>query len=173
MPTTVTIPGGTAVLREPKELTVGGRRALMLHFGRLDQESAKAIVAALEGDDPTALNQLTLAQQEALLTMPDAGIFAVLASWTRPEPIPASVADVALLTTDVYDALVPLVQPLASQVLGQAPQWDDPEGDPNTSPTGAFAGSNGPSRASAKAPSDRKKPNAGRSTSTGRKSPAG
>ena len=169
MPTTVPIPGGTAVLREPKELTVDGRDEIMLSMGQLDQVSAQAVVDAIENGNPAALSQLSIDQQRVMLKMPRAGVFAFLVSWTLPDPLPQSPADVGAMTSPVYDALRAHVDPRVSQVVTNTSRFDDPEGDPDTSPTGAFAGSAADSRA-VKAPSDRRKPSTGRSTSTAAKS---
>ncbi len=170
MPTTIPIPGGHAVIAD--ELTVGGRIAIQVVFSRMDKESATAVMAVQESQDPDGMTALSDAQLTALLLMPAASVLAFLQSWTLPDPVPQTVTEVRAMRADVFDAIEAVTRTrmgAATRALSGEGWTIDAIEDP-TSPTVASAVSNGSSAVAVRRPSDRKKPVVSRSGSTRRKS---
>ncbi len=112
---TVTIPGGTASLREMHEIKVRHRRIIETAAIAAVPALAK-LPSSLEELATAKLSELNLSKEEAtsLFELQDATIVASLDSWTRPEPIP-TLDTIGDLDEDVYEALS-----LASRDLGAA-----------------------------------------------------
>lgn len=105
MSTTVEIPGGYAVFREPKEMKQRQRR--MIETAAM---TAAHVIAKLpDSVDPAStriadIPALTRDDAEALADLQDATIIALLESWTLPVPLPTldTLGDLDVAT---YDAL--------------------------------------------------------------------
>jgi len=161
---TVDIPGGTAVLREAKDLTVRQRR--MAESAII---AAASILVKLPAD-PSQLTSRTIAelgltQEEAdhVYEMQDAAIVAALESWSLPDPVP-TLATVGDLKGELYDALAK-----ASEGLIAGTDFNPP--NPNSvefaeSPIVPSDGSVAGLRADQEQPSIETPPSSGMSTST-------
>ena len=182
MSTTVQIPGGTAILRDPGALAVKHRRPLQLLIGMLGPQVAQTVAREIQRDgvDGLAGLGLSLEQLGTVMQLTDATVFALLESWTLDAPLPRGLTDVGDMDTAVYDALTDAC--VKVQTAWQASQPVDEDGQPVDtfsvaaiedldSPTGACDGSSGRSaQVVRRTPSDRRKPSTGRSTGTGKRS---
>jgi hypothetical protein len=154
MTTTVEIPGGTATLRAPEDLTARHTRPLksvMLALGPerfAEAASSDAVKAAqAAGNNPAAgmalIAELDLTEDEASLLekVNDAIVWKWLANWTIPRPLPTSIDEILDWPDTLRDALVEATAPV--EAAHQAAEANDRFGvaaveDPQ-SPTGASA----------------------------------
>ena len=132
----ITIPGGTARLREPHELRQRHRRMV-----ELAAMAAAHVIAKLpEGADETTklsdIPALSIADAEAITNLQDVTILAVLESWSRPDPLP-TLETLGDLDVDTYDALAAAAKDLKDVRVDFSPS---PEPD---SPTQGSNDSNG------------------------------
>lgn len=151
MSTTVPIPGGTATLRDPEDLTERGRRLLLTTIMPLQALAGKMPKDASATD--VARSITTRQEAAAMMEVRDAAIIALLKEWTRPEPLPT--LDTLLdLDHDVFTALEEAVGPFVADVLRAAmptnfepqdPSGDNPFGGSATSGRGLKVVANGSS----------------------------
>lgn len=127
MTTTVIIPGGQAVIRDPEDMTERQRRTIRSIVFDAAAGSVEDI-SDIAGPDPKM--RLTPAVVGSLFTMRDAAIVSGLVSWTREEPLPTS--DTVLdLPAALYDALAKATTGLVQAVMTDFSPSPDPQ-----SPTG-------------------------------------
>jgi hypothetical protein len=186
--TTVTIPGGTATLRDPGKLKVKHRRRMTVltqEFGMARFMEIMTIGSAAQSINGGVLEMaevmdsmhLTPRESELMQLMNEAAVWQLLDSWTLPDPLPATADDVGEMDQGVYDVLMAECGRLQAEHM--AATGTGPDGQPAdpfsvamvedlTSPTGASVASNGPSTGAGprRVPSDRKKPSGGRRTAT-------
>lgn len=124
--------GTYAILRE--KVNVGGRKAMertsvpaaramrRIRAARLTQEREDN-----EEPDPNEVIEYSEADVHAMQRFEMAGVFAMLAHWTRDEPQPRSIDDVEQMDPDVYEAIAKEVRPHVWELLGR----------PNVSPDAA------------------------------------
>lgn len=179
--TTVPVPGGEAVLRDPRALTVRQKRPIKLIMEQIGMVRLRDIILAQSISPPEDVDltdaeaeafardkaagldalQLTRAELTLLYEMNDAGIWALLAEWwdtdetgqrTVEHPVPRSVDEVQDLPDAMYDVLGAECAKLqAEDILRNGFDLDSIE-DPD-SPTGASEGSQTPSEAAPSAAS--------------------
>lgn len=157
---TIDVPGGTATLRHPDDMTARHRRPLQVITATLGVARFREIIAAQAETFDEAIVEIGLTENEhaLLFRMTDATIYALLAGWTLPAPLPADVDEVQDIPAPVYDRLAVETAKVmsaflaASGVAGDGTPIDrfgvDSVEDP-ASPTGASAGSTGSSAAGA------------------------
>lgn len=139
--TVVDIPGGTATLRDPAQLTVRQRRPLQVLVASFGQKRFEQVVTAQgDEDDPDALENLHLTESEwdAMFKMTDATIWSLLGAWTRDgveQPLPATVEAVGDLPGEVYDALTTATAKVQAAHMAATAFGPDGMEEPN-SPTG-------------------------------------
>ena len=116
---TVTIPGGTACLRENTEIKIRHRRlietaavAAAQIMAKIDPEKVKAGLL-----DMAALD-VTRQEADRLYEVQDATIVAVLDSWTLPMPVP-DMDTIGDLDPDVYQALADASKDIGAQVAAR------------------------------------------------------
>jgi hypothetical protein len=117
---TVTIPGGTAELLERTELTARRQRAIevitlqspslikkMNSAGKVKTPDGQ-VIDNPDTTDADALPEIELDEKEATLffRIQDATLYAMLKSWTLPQPTPETVDAVQDLPAPVYAALM-------------------------------------------------------------------
>lgn len=164
-PRTVLIPGGAAVLRDPRTLTVGQKRPMQIVQARLGKRfqqivTAQAILpppnaeltdeqwadAAEEAGAAMETLQLTEQEYELLFRLNDAAMYAIIQSWTLVDddglalPLPRNVDEVALMRDDVYTVLSLHVASMQATFMAENGFGLDSIEVPD-SPTGASAGS--------------------------------
>ena len=130
----------------------------------------------MDSDDPDALYNLGLTEEELdlVIRVQEATVFAWLESWTLPDPLPERAADIGRMPGVVFDALVAESGRLTRETAYRAPDGSlvDPFSvdavEDADSPTGATAGSSGPSAVAVRRPSDHMKRRTSASTGTGR-----
>ena len=151
---TETLPdGNTVTLRDKADMLVKHRRAInaaSIHAlqairklpKNLPTDGKPLTAADLEQID---MNDLNLSEEEAdaLQRVQEAAIWAQLAGWSYPEPLPVTSADVGEMNGDRYDALAELTRGLAADIVSGvdfAPEKDGPISKPGN-PTGKRGGS--------------------------------
>lgn len=185
MTTTVEIPGGTAVLREPHEMR--GRDRNLIKAAAMAASSAIAKMPADvqegkregESDEDAALRlsartaELHLTRQEAaaLLELREAAMIASLVSWTRDEPLP-TMDTLGDLPGDLYDALDAAIGGAAGALSAATPDFSPTSKMDEEVPTGSSGSSDGPSTADPESPSIPTLPSDGESTATESSTPA-
>lgn len=164
MTTTIDIPGGTAELWEPRELTPRRRKpsellATMLGrtVGQL-QVAGRLVCEGLIAEDRTELLnedgspkfpgpdlELTRSQLALINELNDVGAWALLKSWTLDLPLPATADDFLDIPADVYDAIRTAVakvmteSPDVATVFSPDALGDDPDTADLSLPTSASA----------------------------------
>ena len=183
MTTTIDIPDGWAILRDPKDITERGRRLIITALAPLQGLVTRTfdtvpedLRKAAQGKGPDAeaaqaridrlANSSTSTRQEAAasLEVRDAAIIALLAEWSLDRPLP-TIDNLLDLPGDLFRALEEAASPFVKDVLAAAmgtsfepnPGRDTPFGKSSTSSTG----SKGAARRSTKRPR-----NSGASTSS-------
>lgn len=127
---TVSIPGGTAELREKHEIKVRHKR--LVEIASIGAAGALAKLPADQDElESATLAELDLTSEEAerLFALQDATIIASLDSWTLPGPIP-TLATIGDLDPDVFDALAEATRDTGT-ALAAGVNFDPP--DPNSS----------------------------------------
>lgn len=120
----VDFPDGTyAVMRE--KVNVRGRKAMqrtsvpaMNAMRRI--RMARAAQEIPDGDEPTPNEVVEYSEQEihAMQRFEMAGVMAMLAHWTRDEPLPRTIDDVEEMEPEVYEAIAIVVRPELWSLLG-------------------------------------------------------
>lgn len=192
---TVQIPGGEAVLRDPRALTVRQKRPIEIIIEQLGMIRLRDIILAQSISPPEGVEltdaevetfardkeagikslQITRTELELLFEMSDATIWALLAEWwdldeagqrTTLHDLPRSVDEIQSLPRDIYDALAEETGKLqAADMLKHGFDLDGIE-EP-ASPTGASEGSTTSSEAVPPPASTEPGPQPGASTDTG------
>lgn len=179
MPTTVKIPGGEAVLREPEEMR--GRDRLVVKAAAVAASAALAKVpdgvyeerpGESSEDRDKRLREAfedvdwDYAEALAIQELRQATVVARLVSWTLPEPLP-TMGTIGDLPGDLYDALV-------EAAGGEVSLGTDFEATPDRDrPTGGSNDSAGLSTGAAETvESTPTQPNGGESTATASSTPA-
>jgi hypothetical protein len=164
-PTTVDLPDGqSAVLRDPGQLTAGQKRPLKILVQSLGARRFQEVVDAQPQDLPDdATDEQRVAEMEAaadrldalrlderewdlLERMGDATLFALLDSWTLPQPVPDTIAGLA----DLRDIEYQMLSQAAGRVYAEhvkANGFTAASVENPASPTGASEPSRGPSEA--------------------------
>ena|SRR5579859_3302561 len=149
MSTIIQIPGGTATLRDPADLTERGRRLMLTTIMPLQSLAGKMPKDA----DAQAVARSISTRQEAaaMMEVRDAAIVVLLKEWTRDEPLPT--LDTLLdLDHETFTALEAAVTPFVNDVLRAAmptnfepqdPSGDNPFGGSATSAPGLRVAANG------------------------------
>lgn len=156
MSRTVEIPGGSAVLRDPGELTERQRRRVRSALFAVAADALGDV--APDGTAPQTVH-LTAGMGERMFEIRDAAIIASLVSWTLEAPLP-TVESVQDLPADLYDTLAVETAGLVSGLGVDFNPTPDPE-----SPTGPPSSSSGRLAAEV-SPSPVLSPNGGVSTPT-------
>ena len=132
----ITIPGGTARIREPHELRQRHRR--MVEIAAM--AAAHVIAKMPEGADETTklsdIPALSIADAEAITNLQDVTILAVLESWSRPGPLP-TLETLGDLDVDTYDALAAAAKDLKDVRVDTSPS---PDPQSPTSPSSLYGG---------------------------------
>lgn len=106
----VPIPGGTAMVRDPEDLTERQRRTIRsVMFTALDGAEVNADTQALDASSVSM--KITPALGAAMFDLRDAGIIAGLVGWSLPDTKP-TIDTVQDLPGDLYDALAKATEPL-------------------------------------------------------------
>ncbi|MHB1472409.1 MAG: hypothetical protein ACYCV4_02080 [Dermatophilaceae bacterium] len=137
MPTIVSIPGGTATLADPDEMTVRRRRPIQVLAASMDRLSE--ITANAPGVDEAqriASLHLTEAEIDQMSRLQDAVVLAFLLGWTLDLPLPETLEDVGDMPVGVYDALSEHTAKLGARLAADETFSPAGAGDPE-SPTGA------------------------------------
>ena len=191
MSTTIDLPNGhTATLRDPADQTVGQRRPMMVLISAFGEARFRELITAGLTDDgerpvtdeekrrATATQNavieamgLSETDWDLLLRTTNATVYGLLESWTLPQPVPESVADVDDIPGWASDAIAEAAVKLQADHMAANGMTVDAVEVPD-SPTGASAVSDGYSAAEAAAsttfPSTPELP----STSTGTATPS-
>lgn len=187
MSTIVEIPGGTAVLRDPSEVTARHSRpyrkiVLSLGLGRfaeiIEADTVRAVMSADIENDAAAIaklsDEMNLTEDEAekLERLSDALIVKWLASWSLPQPIPTTIDEVLDMPDKLRDALAGHIGKAEAANMEEesrfnvGPAVEDPD-----SPTGASVALRPPRRPtdrSTSKTSTRKRAAGSKNTSTAR-----
>lgn len=134
---TVQIPGGTATLREPSEMTERQRRSVRNVM--FDALGALGIDSITPGIDPESIH-VDAGAGDVLFRLRDAAIAASLVSWTLDVPLP-TVDQIQDLPGDVYDALASATSGVSAGLSVNFDPTPDAE-----SPTQPSSSSDGPLR---------------------------
>ena len=116
---TITIPGGTALLREREEIKVRHRRLI-----EAASVAAASAVSKLPQDNTNldmvqiASLDLTAAEANSLFALQDATIIATLESWTLPDPIP-TLDTIGDLDPGLYDAVAEATREEGQQIAAK------------------------------------------------------
>ncbi|MGD0386771.1 MAG: hypothetical protein ABSB73_11635 [Solirubrobacteraceae bacterium] len=164
----VELDGGTVTLRERADVKV--RQRQMLEAASVVAAPAIAKIPKKPGEpgeiDWERLDHagLSYAEMQSLLALQNAAIVALVAAWTFPEPLPASLDDVLDMPAERYDQLAQAVRQIGAGIVTQETSFEP--SDPRApgfaqTPTPPSQGSNGHSRDTT------------RSVSTGAPSPSG
>ena len=125
----VSIPGGTATLREREDLSERNRRLV-----KTRGLAASAVITRLQKavedangqePDPESL-QISASEAEVTLDVQDAVIVALLASWTLDRPLP-TMDTVQDLPGDLYDALAKETADLGAEVATETDFGENPD----------------------------------------------
>lgn len=155
----VEIPGGTAMLRERADMKMRHRRIMEVAAVMAQPAVSKARTAlktdargalVLDKNDRPVVDKAkadairyTTDEANAMLEAQDATIFAMLESWSLPEPMPQHLEDIGDMDPAVYDALALASKDDGADVLvGETSFKESPDRD---RPTGSSASSNGSS----------------------------
>lgn len=162
MSKTIEIPGGFAVLRDPKDVRQRARRRLELAslraqpaFNAINKARAAATRAAGKevGLDDLALLQIGLTPEdfEAMYEVQTATILAYLADWSLENvPLPTSVEELDDLPAELYDALRNGTAQVGADAIAPVSFEPDPDGE---SPTDGGTGSAKSSKEQPESPS--------------------
>jgi hypothetical protein len=170
---TVELEGGSATLRERSDVKVRQRQMI---------EAASVVAAPAIAKIPKAPGKpgeidweqldkagLSYVEMQSLLQLQNAAIVALLASWSFPEPLPATLEDVLELPAERYEQLSEAVRSIGAGIVTGETSFEP--GDPrspgfNASPTVPSQGSDEPSRDIQASTSTAAPPSAGASTPT-------
>lgn len=148
--------GHTATLRDPADMTVGQRRPLQVLVSAFGESRFRELIMAQNGDGPkpvtdqekevaarraeAAVAAMNLTEQDwdLLLRTTNATVYGLLESWTLPDPIPATVAEVDNIPGWAMDAITAEAISVQAEHMASMDMTVDAVEDP-TSPTGASA----------------------------------
>lgn len=167
----VELEGGSATLRERADVKV--RQRQMLEAASVVAAPAIQKIPKLPGQpgeiDWERLDAagLTYPEMQSLLQLQNAAIVALLAAWTFPEPLPATLDDVLELPAERYDQLAQAVREIGAGIVTQPTSFEP--GDPraegfNGTPTPPSQGSSERSRDTTESESTGAQPSTGEST---------
>lgn len=129
MTTTIDIPGGTAQLRDPDDMTVRQRNAYMAALMSVPPQIRHAIK-----DDTLDDIAMTEGDMQAFFRLNSVAAWAFLDSWTLDRPLPA-LDEMEDLPVSVHDALLVGVAPLIAALMHKDASFG-PDGSPDpSSPT--------------------------------------
>lgn len=163
----ITIPGGTATLRDK---LVSERHFRLLEAAFMAASSAMVKVqagnvdeGATEEERTAAMNAvpLTMAEATSMLDLQDASIVAFLEHWSLKRPLP-TISDVSDLDRDLYQALAVATRDRATAAITSKTDFSpDPD---RSSPTGDSGSFDTPLKADPESASTTTPPNSGEST---------
>lgn len=156
MSTIVQIPGGTATLRDPADLTERGRRLMQTALIPLQSLAGKmpaSVRKEAQGGAEVNAAQFISTRQEAaaMLEFRDAAVIALLKDWSLDEPLP-TIDTLLDLDGETLRALFAGADPFVKDVMAvmnptdfspQDPGRDSPFDKSATSAPGSRAGANG------------------------------
>lgn len=134
MSRTVEVPGGSAVLRDPDELSERQRRVVRKAVFAAAADALGDELPTEAGQAPTSVH-LSAATPDLMFGTRDAAIVASLVSWTLPDPLP-TVETVQDLPAGLYDALAEASAGLISGLtvdFAPSPDPDSPTPPPSAS----------------------------------------
>ena len=118
---TVNIPGGQAVIRERSDLKV--RQRQMIEAAGVVASEAMAKIPK-QADNPSEIDWealdragLSYAEMQSLQQLQNAAILALLAGWSFPEPLPATLDDVLELPAERYEQLSEAVRSIGAGIV--------------------------------------------------------
>jgi hypothetical protein len=167
----VELQGGSATLREREDVKVRQRQMLEAAsvvaapaIEKIPKQAGKPSEIDWEALDKAGL---TYEEMQTLLQLQNAAIVALLAAWTFPEPLPATLDDVLDLPAERYDQLAQAVRSIGAGIITGETSFEpsDPRAEGFTdSPTVPSQGSSERSRATRESGSIGEQPNGGEST---------